>query len=103
MSALTSSESAVAVAESAARPGRRRDPGLDDAIIDAALALFVEGGYRGVTIEGVAARAGVGKATVYRRHPTSAALLVEAARIRLCLLHDLPDTGDLRADLVSLL
>lgn len=85
------------------RAGRRRDPLLDEAILDAALTMFAEGGYRGVSIEGVAARAGVGKATVYRRHPTRAALLVDAVRIRLCLIHDLPDTGDLRADLCSLM
>jgi AcrR family transcriptional regulator len=100
---MTVEQSVEPVAASAVRPGRRRDPGLDDAILDAALALFVEGGYRGVSIEGVALRAGVGKATVYRRHSTRAALLVDAARIRLCLLHDLPDTGDVRADLVGLL
>lgn len=85
------------------RAGRRRDPLLDEAILEAALAMFAEGGYRGVSIEGVAARAGVGKATVYRRHPTRAALLVDAVRVRLCLIHDLPDTGDLRADLCSLM
>ena len=54
--------------------GRPRDPALDEAIFDATLAMFAEGGYRNVSIEGVAARAGVGKATIYRRHPTKAAL-----------------------------
>ena len=86
-----------------ARPGRRRDPEVDEAILDAALELFREDGYRGVTIEGVAARAGVGKASVYRRYPTRAALVVDAVRIRLCLIHDLVDTGDLRADLLAMM
>ena len=86
-----------------ARPGRRRDPEVDDAILDAALELFRADGYRGVTIEGVAARAGVGKASVYRRYPTRAELVVDAARIRLCLIHELVDTGDLRADLMALM
>src|SRR5205085_1124455 len=45
------------------RPGRRRDPLCDEAIFAATLALFVEEGYAGVSIEGVAARAGVAKAT----------------------------------------
>jgi len=85
-----------------ARPGRRRDPEVDEAILDATLALFAEGGYRGITIEGVAARAGVGKASVYRRYPTREALVVDAMRVRLCLIHDLTDTGDLRADLLAM-
>jgi AcrR family transcriptional regulator len=85
------------------RAGRRRDPEVDEAILDAALDLFQQDGYRGVTIEGVAGRAGVGKASVYRRYPTRAALIVDAARERLCLIHDLVDTGDLRADLRALM
>jgi len=89
--------------QSAARPGRRRDPEVDEAILDAVLDLFQQDGYRGVTIEGVAARAGVGKASVYRRYPTRAALVVDAARERLCLIHDLVDTGDLRADWLALM
>lgn len=56
-----------------------------------------------VSIEGVAARAGVAKATVYRRYPTLAPLLVDAVRVRLCLIHELPDTGDLRADLLAMM
>jgi AcrR family transcriptional regulator len=94
---------AVDTAGSPLRPGRPRDPALDDAILDAAMALFAEGGYRGVTIEGVATRAGVGKASIYRRYPTRAELVVEAIRTRMCLIHDLTDTGDLRADLLALL
>lgn len=85
------------------RPGRPRDPALDDAILDAAMALFAECGYGGVTIEGVAARAGVGKATIYRRYDTRAELVVEAIRTRMNLIHELTDTGDLRADLLALL
>lgn len=94
---------ATAAVEPGPRPGRRRDPEIDDAILDAALALFQEDGYRGVTIEGVAARAGVGKATVYRRYPTRAAMVVDAARCKLSLIHELVDTGNLRADLLALL
>ncbi len=55
------------------------------------------------SIEGVAARAGVAKATVYRRYPTLAPLFVDAVRVRLCLIHELPDTGDLRADLLAMM
>ena len=42
------------------------------------LEVFVEEGYAGVSIEGVAARAGVGKATIYRRYSSKAELVVEA-------------------------
>jgi AcrR family transcriptional regulator len=85
------------------RPGRRRDPALDEAILAAALALFAEEGYAGVSIEGVAARAGVGKATIYRRYPSKAQLVVEAVRVGACLDDHLPDTGDVRADLTAML
>lgn len=84
------------------RPGRRRDPGLDEIILEAALAEFVEKGYRSTSIEGIAARAGVGKATIYRRYPTKASLIVDALRARLRLVDVLPDTGDLRADLIAM-
>jgi AcrR family transcriptional regulator len=93
----------MTVIDHGARPGRRRDPEVDEAILDAALELFRQDGFRGVTIEGVAARAGVGKASVYRRYTTREALVVDAARIRLRLIHDLVDTGDLRADLLALM
>ncbi|MEY2435292.1 MAG: hypothetical protein QOF97_128 [Acidimicrobiaceae bacterium] len=84
------------------RPGRRRDPSRDTAILAATLETFAEEGYAGVSIEGVAARAGVGKATIYRRYPSKAELVVEAVRVGACLDDHLPDTGDLRADLASM-
>jgi AcrR family transcriptional regulator len=81
------------------RPGRPRSPVCDQAIVDAALAVFADDGYDGFTIEAVATRAGVGKGTVYRRYPGKAELIVEAAS-RLTN-SDLPDadTGTLPADL----
>ena len=81
--------------------GRPRSPEADRAILDAALALLGEVGYLDLTIEGVAARAGVSKTTVYRRHPSKIALVAAAAA------HDrdtrLPnlDTGSFRGDLVA--
>jgi AcrR family transcriptional regulator len=60
------------------RLGRPRDPSRDVAILDATLALLAEGGYGAVTMEAVAARAGVGKATLYRRHPGKEQLVVDA-------------------------
>lgn len=90
-------------AESAVRAGRPRDPACDAAILQAALELFAEDGYDALSIEGVAARAGVGKATVYRRYASKAALVVEAMRCGLDIEERLPDTGDLRADLTVML
>ena len=85
------------------RPGRRRDPSCDQAIFAATLALLAEQGYAGVTIEGVAARAGVAKATIYRRYPGKAQLVVAAVHAGACMDDHLPDTGDLRADLTGML
>src|SRR5215467_6175875 len=60
------------------RPGRPRSERADQAIIDAALSLFAESGPEGLCIERVAARAGVGKATIYRRWPGKEDLLLDA-------------------------
>ncbi|MFJ8772013.1 TetR/AcrR family transcriptional regulator [Streptomyces microflavus] len=56
----------------------RRSDRSRRAIYDAALALVGEAGYRRTTIEGIAARAGVGKQTIYRWWPSKAAVLMEA-------------------------
>ncbi|GAB2753798.1 TetR/AcrR family transcriptional regulator [Salinifilum aidingensis] len=58
--------------------GRPRDPGADEAILQAALDLFLEGGVEGTSIEGVARRAGVGKLTIYRRWSSKEDLLAAA-------------------------
>jgi AcrR family transcriptional regulator len=84
------------------RPGRPRSVEADEAILEAAIDAFVEDGWNGLTIEGVAARAGVGKATIYRRYPCRKDLLFAAAR-RLAQERDpVPDTGSLHGDLVAL-
>jgi AcrR family transcriptional regulator len=85
------------------RAGRPRDPACDAAILQATLDLFAEHGYSGVSMDGVAARAGVGKATIYRRYSSKAELVVEAVRCGAQLEDRLPDTGDLRADLISMM
>jgi len=60
-------------------PGRPRSTRADEAIIDAVLDLLAEGTTaESISIEAVAARAGVGKATIYRRWPNRDALLVDA-------------------------
>jgi AcrR family transcriptional regulator len=66
------------MAEAVSERGRRRSERSHDAIIRATQELLVERGYRQLTIEGVAARAGVGKQTIYRWWPSRAALVLEA-------------------------
>jgi AcrR family transcriptional regulator len=72
------------------------------AIVQAALELVVEDGLRGTTIEGIAARAGVGKATIYRRWKTKEELFMEALRTVAFPLPD-PDTGSLRGDVEAII
>lgn len=59
-------------------PGRKRDEATRSAILKAAFDLIDEEGYRGFTIEGVAARSGAGKTTVYRWWPTKEDLAFDA-------------------------
>jgi AcrR family transcriptional regulator len=58
--------------------GRRRSESSHAAIVEATQELLVERSYPELTIEGVAARAGVGKQTIYRWWPSKAALVLEA-------------------------
>ena len=58
--------------------GRPRSEEAHQAILDATLELLVEVGFSALTVEGVAQRAGVGKATIYRRWPSKLPLVVEA-------------------------
>src|ERR671914_2594511 len=67
----------TATSQESAR-GRRRSERAHAAIVAATQELLVERGYRNLTIEGVAARAGVGKQTIYRWWPSRAALVLEA-------------------------
>lgn len=58
--------------------GRPRSTAADEAILEATRELLAEGGWTGLTVEGVAARAGVAKTTVYRRFASRADLAVAA-------------------------
>jgi AcrR family transcriptional regulator len=80
--------------------GRPREPSTDKAILEATLRLMSQRGYRGTSMEAVAAEAGVGKPTVYLRFPSKAELATAA--ISELRLRDLPkDSGDLRKDLIA--
>lgn len=74
------------------------------AILTATVELLEEGGYRSLTVEGVARRAGVGKQTIYRWwHGSKADLVLEAfARVGDDRV-DPPDTGSVRGDLLGIL
>lgn len=68
-----------AAGEDSRRPGRPRDRRVDEAVLTAVVDLLVEGtSVEALSIESVAARAGVGKAAIYRRWPGKDALLVDA-------------------------
>lgn len=84
-----------------ARGGRPRDVQLDDAILDATRELLAVGSYAELSMEGVAARAKVGKKTLYRRWASKAPLVAEAVVDAYGRggSFDVPNTGDLRADL----
>ena len=78
-------------------PGRPRSEASHQAIIAATLALLVDAGYASLTMEAVRARAGVGKATIYRRWRSKEELVRDA----IVFLHhefETPDTGSLRGD-----
>ncbi len=66
--------------ETPASAGRPRSEEAHQAILDATLALLVESGFSALTVEGVATRAGVGKATIYRRWRSKIHLVIEAFR-----------------------
>ncbi|HZQ57143.1 MAG TPA: TetR/AcrR family transcriptional regulator [Acidimicrobiales bacterium] len=83
------------------RLGRPRSEAVDAAIESAVLELLVDEGYGGVTMEGVAARAGVGKASLYRRWPTKEQLVIAAVLHRCEEDRATPDTGSLRSDVVA--
>jgi AcrR family transcriptional regulator len=80
------------------RPGRPRSEDRCLAIRGAALSLLVERGFAEVSIESIAARAGVGKATIYRRFPSKADLIVHAFFETVAPCVRIHDSGDLRAD-----
>jgi AcrR family transcriptional regulator len=83
--------------------GRPRSDEARQAILSAALAELGERGYAGVTVEGIAARAGVGKQTIYRWWPSKAEVVLEAARVEASARIKVPDRGSLGADLRAFL
>jgi AcrR family transcriptional regulator len=91
------------LAESAPR-GRPRSARAHAAVLKAAAGLLLERGLDAVSMDAVAARAGVSKATIYRWWPTKETLALDALYTEWSAAAPVPrDTGSLRGDLVELL
>jgi AcrR family transcriptional regulator len=84
------------------RVGRPRSEEADAAILDATIDLVREVGYDAVAMEAVAARAGVGKATLYRRWSAKETLVADAIA-RIVRAVPMPDTGTAEGDLLALM
>ena len=83
------------------KPGRPRSAQAHKAILDATLKLLAEEGFQGLSIEEVAAKAGVGKTTIYRRWSSKEELVIDAihsVQVNLSMV----DTSNFRNDLVTL-
>lgn len=85
------------------RGGRPRDPSRDGVIRAAILRLLAEVGYGALTMDAVAAEAGVGKATIYRRWRTKQDLVVDTIADLNRETASPPDTGSVEEDLRVLL
>ena len=79
--------------------GRPRSESARAAILNAALAILEAEGYARVTMEGIAAKAGVGKQTLYRWWPSKAAVVMEAYASAVERRVPMPETGDFATDL----
>ena len=86
-----------------ARPGRKRSEESKRAILAAALGLTAEVGYARLTVDGIAARAGTGKQTIYRWWASKDDVLLEALADRAELDVLVPDQGSYQADLHAFL
>jgi AcrR family transcriptional regulator len=87
--------------DEAPRRGRPRSQATHDAILDAVRDILVTGGYAEVSMDRVAGIAGVGRQSLYRRWPSKAPLVAEAVLDAYGQQGplQLPDTGDIEADL----
>ncbi|HQZ36716.1 MAG TPA: TetR/AcrR family transcriptional regulator [Ilumatobacteraceae bacterium] len=84
------------------RRGRPRNEACTGEILEATLHLVAEVGIAGLTMDAVAAHAGVGKATIYRRWTSKEALMLDAWMVCVRKPSE-PDTGTLQGDLEALM
>jgi AcrR family transcriptional regulator len=83
-------------------PGRPRSPQSHQAMLQATLELLAEVGFEAMSIDAIAARAGVGKTTIYRRYSGKEELVADAIEsIRQDVV--IPDTGNLWSDIDALI
>jgi AcrR family transcriptional regulator len=94
-------KTAPAVAREPGHRSRRASSDVEEAILRATLEILDEAGFEDLTVEAVAARAGAAKTAVYRRWPSKVPLVVEALT-RALPVPEVPDTGDLRTDMIAL-
>jgi len=94
---------APGAAEASGPRGRPRSREADRAILTATVELLASKGLAAMSIEEVAARAGVGKATIYRRWSSKGLLALDAFVASFRAQQPLPDTGTLRGDLIAAL
>lgn len=85
-----------------AHPGRPRDRRLDEALLKAALEVFLERGYSTTTFTEVARRAGVGTPAIYRRWANKAAMAIDLFYRELDEA-PIPETSSIRQDLIEFL
>jgi AcrR family transcriptional regulator len=83
------------------RPGRPRSARADAAILESTVETLVERGFAALSVEQVADRAGVSKATIYRRYPTKTDLVIAAMALIGQATAEAPDTGSVRGDLAA--
>jgi AcrR family transcriptional regulator len=82
--------------------GRPRDESIDDAVVQALFEVIEEAGLPGTTIDAVAERAGVSKATIYRRWDSKEKLVIDAVA-GLITSVEIPDQSEIRDVLIGLL
>lgn len=85
------------------RPGRPRDERADRAIVDATLELLVEEGYNALSVEAIAAQAGVSKATIYRRWNGKHELVLDAISALKGAVPPTPVDGTIRERLLQIM
>ncbi len=88
------------VVEATRRPGRPRDPDVEAEIVAAAVDIVGESGFDGLTMDEVARRAGVARATVYRRFPSRVDLSMAVCHALTPAIGPEPDTGSIEGDLL---
>jgi AcrR family transcriptional regulator len=79
--------------------GRPRSEAARAAILRAAIELLQENGFSALSVDAIAGRAGVGKATIYRWWPNKAAVVMDAFLADTAPEMPFPDTGSAREDL----